>query len=110
LTIVGTPSRTLDETRERVWEPDLEESCWLTACTLTDEPLEGAVRFPAASMVPAEVDQATALEKLPDPFTVAAQLVVAPYARLATLHCTETLVMLDELSDIVCAPDLVASC
>ena len=73
--------------------PDWVESCWLTACTVSEVPLAGAVRWPCASIVPAVVDQTTNCEKLPVPSTFAAQFVVVLTTRLFAEQVTTMPVM-----------------
>ena len=46
--------------------------CWLVAVTVTEATFIGAVRTPAEVIVPALVDQVTAVLNFPTPVTVAA--------------------------------------
>ena len=53
-------------------EPVTPAVCWLVAVTVAEATFIGAVRRPAAVIVPAVVDQVTAELKFPIPVTVAA--------------------------------------
>ena len=55
--------------------PDLVASCVLVAFTVTDVPISGATRLPAASMTPAEAVHTTPELKPPVPVTDAVQVV-----------------------------------
>src|SRR5580658_23546 len=67
-------------TKPTVAVPTTDGVCTEAAVTFTDDVLPEGVRIPDEEIVPLEVDQLTAVEKLPVPRAVAAHWLVCPSA------------------------------
>ena len=76
--------------------PDLVVSCALVAVTVTEPAAPGAVKTPAALMLPDAADHVTAELKLPVPCTVALHCDVAFAATAEGAHETATEAMEDD--------------
>jgi len=91
-------------------EADFDVLATLVAVTVTDDPVEGAVRTPAGVMLPAVADHVTAFEIVPVVVTVGVQVVLAVSMMLVDEQATETAVTaFGAFSARVTEPDFVGS-
>jgi hypothetical protein len=91
-------------------EADFAGFATLVAVTVTDVPVDGAVRTPAEVMDPPEVVKVTAFEMVPVLATVGVQVVLLPSTRVVAWHTSERPVMAAAgVSEMLSEPDFVGS-